>query len=83
MLDHMLVPRGLMGHFQTLEIDNEGLADELAGYAAVRHGPASDHAPMVATFVLKLVKSQGFKAADWRGARTGRQRPASRTQCGG
>ncbi len=52
MLDHILVSRNLMGHYRSLEVHNEGLADELVGFAAVQRDPASYHAPMVATFSL-------------------------------
>ncbi len=52
MLDHVLVSRPLLGAFKDLEVHNEALADELVGYAAVRHDTASYHAPVVATFEL-------------------------------
>lgn len=52
MLDHLLVSRGLLRHFRTVEIHNEALEDELVGYAAVAKSPESYHAPVVATFDL-------------------------------
>lgn len=52
MLDHILVSRTLLGHYRSLEIHNEDLADELVGYVAVGDSPGSYHAPVVASFAL-------------------------------
>jgi endonuclease/exonuclease/phosphatase family metal-dependent hydrolase len=50
MLDHVLLSRGLMSFYRGAEIHNEGLEDELVGYAAMTRPPQSFHAPVVATF---------------------------------
>ena len=47
MLDHILVSRALFACTQGVELDNEGLEDELGGI-----GPRSHHAPLVASFNL-------------------------------
>ena len=47
MLDHILVSRALFARTQGIEVDNEGLEDELSGV-----GPRSHHAPLVAAFDL-------------------------------
>lgn len=52
MLDHVLVSRALLRHFDHVEIHNEALADELVGYATVHGSPESYHAPVVAAFDL-------------------------------
>ena len=52
MLDHLLVSRTLLGWYRGAEIHNEGLGDELVGYASVHDSPESYHAPVVATFEL-------------------------------
>jgi len=52
MLDHILVSRQLLGHFQALKIHNETLEDELVGYAKVDRPPESFHAPVVAEFAV-------------------------------
>lgn len=52
MLDHIMVSRALLGHFQSSDIHNEALTDELVGYAAVTASPVSYHAPVVAVFDL-------------------------------
>ncbi len=52
MLDHVLVSRALLGHYQGSEIHNEALTDELVGYASVEDSPVSYHAPLVAIFDL-------------------------------
>lgn len=52
MLDHIMVSRALLGHFQSFDIHNEALTDELVGYAAVTASPVSYHAPVVAVFDL-------------------------------
>ncbi len=53
MLDHILVNRPLLAKFRHLEIHNEGLEDELVGYAKVDRPPDSYHAPVVAEFAFK------------------------------
>ena len=52
MLDHILVSHGLMAYYRRFEVHNEALGDELAGFAEVRHDPASYHAPVAAEFAL-------------------------------
>jgi hypothetical protein len=52
MLDHLLVSRALLRHFREVEIHNEALGDELAGYTMVQRSPESYHAPVVASFDL-------------------------------
>ncbi|MEE8333332.1 MAG: endonuclease/exonuclease/phosphatase family protein [Alphaproteobacteria bacterium] len=52
MLDHVLISRPLLQWFKGVEIHNEALGDELAGYAAVEASPESYHAPVVAEFDL-------------------------------
>jgi endonuclease/exonuclease/phosphatase family metal-dependent hydrolase len=52
MLDHVVVSVALLGHYQSSEIHNEALTDELVGYAAVEASPVSYHAPVVAVFDL-------------------------------
>lgn len=52
MLDHILASRALYGHFQTIEVHNEGLGDEALGYGKAMHSAASYHAPVVAVFDL-------------------------------
>ncbi len=47
MLDHLLVSRALFARARAVEVDNEGLEDELADA-----GPRSHHAPLVAGFDL-------------------------------
>lgn len=47
LLDHILVSRALLKCAQGLDIDNEGLGDELGA-----EGPGSHHAPLVASFDL-------------------------------
>jgi endonuclease/exonuclease/phosphatase family metal-dependent hydrolase len=50
MLDHILVSRSLLARYQTMEIHNEALGDELTAYAQVNDTLESFHAPVVATF---------------------------------
>jgi len=50
MLDHILASRALYGHFRSIEVHNEGLGDEVLGYAKGMHSAASYHAAVVATF---------------------------------
>jgi exonuclease III len=52
MLDHMLVSRNLLAHYQGSEIHNELLHDESLAFADDPKYPESDHAPVVATFDL-------------------------------
>jgi endonuclease/exonuclease/phosphatase family metal-dependent hydrolase len=52
MLDHVVVSSALLGHYQSSEIHNEALTDELVGYAAVEASPVSYHAPVIAVFDL-------------------------------
>lgn len=52
MLDHMMASHALLGHFQGIEVHNEGLGDELVGYGKGVHPAGSYHAPLVATFDL-------------------------------
>ena len=52
MLDHILVSRRLLGFYDGVEVHNETLADELVGFADVRHDPSSYHAPVVASFSI-------------------------------
>ncbi len=52
MLDHILVSRPLLGRFREVEIHNEGLEDEVIGYAVAHGSPESYHAPVVAAFEL-------------------------------
>ena len=50
MLDHLLVSRSLLAWYRSVEIHNEALGDELVTSHAVRGGPESFHAPVVAEF---------------------------------
>lgn len=52
LLDHLLVSRGLLAHYQHMEIHNEALGDELVAFAKVERSPESFHAPVVASFAL-------------------------------
>lgn len=52
MLDHLLVSRPLMAWYRGAEVHNEGLGDEMVGYASVHASPESFHAPVVATFAV-------------------------------
>jgi len=52
MLDHLLVSRSLLASYRTTEIHNEFLHDESAAFASDEKFPESDHAPVVAEFVL-------------------------------
>lgn len=51
-LDHVLVSRPLLGLCRKVEIHNEGLGDEVVGYALAHGSPESFHAPVVAEFEL-------------------------------
>jgi endonuclease/exonuclease/phosphatase family metal-dependent hydrolase len=52
MLDHLLVSRALLAWHHHAEVHNEGLGDEVLGYAAVHRSPESYHAPVVAEFAI-------------------------------
>ena len=52
MLDHILASQALHGRFRSIEIHNEGLSDELIGYARHISASASAHAPVVAEFAV-------------------------------
>jgi endonuclease/exonuclease/phosphatase family metal-dependent hydrolase len=52
MLDHVLVSRGLLRYFRHTEIHNEALPDESGAFRTDTKFPESDHAPVVAEFVL-------------------------------
>jgi len=52
MLDHILVSRALLAHYRGCEIHNEILPDESGAYRTDKKFPESDHAPVVAEFVL-------------------------------
>jgi len=52
MLDHILASQSLRGRFRSIEIHNEGLSDELIGYARQISASASAHAPVVAEFAV-------------------------------
>jgi exonuclease III len=52
MLDHILASQALNGRFRSIEIHNEGLSDELIGYARHISASASSHAPVVAEFAV-------------------------------
>lgn len=52
MLDHLLVSRALLGNYRGAEIHNELLHDESIAFATDTKFPESDHAPVVAEFVL-------------------------------
>jgi endonuclease/exonuclease/phosphatase family metal-dependent hydrolase len=50
LIDHMLVTRNLLAHYEGSEIHNEVLHDESVAFGTDVKYPESDHAPMVATF---------------------------------
>jgi hypothetical protein len=52
MLDHLLVSRTLLGGCRGVEIHNEGLEDEVIGYAVAHGSPESYHATIMAEFDL-------------------------------
>jgi exonuclease III len=52
MLDHILVSRSLLSAFQHAEIHNEVLHDKSQAFATADKFPESDHAPVVAEFML-------------------------------
>jgi predicted extracellular nuclease len=52
MIDHILVSRALLAGYETAQVDNEILHDESIAFATDVLYPESDHAPVVASFVL-------------------------------
>ena len=52
MLDHLLVSRQLLAFYRGTEIHNEVLPDESGAFRTDEKFPESDHAPVVAEFVL-------------------------------
>ncbi len=52
MLDHVLVSRPLLTYYKSSEIDNEILPDESGAFRTDVNFPESDHAPVVAEFLL-------------------------------
>ena len=52
LLDHLLVSRQLMAWFRGAEVHNEMLNDESIGLASEKVFSESDHAPVLASFVL-------------------------------
>ncbi len=52
MIDHLLVSRNMLEFYKGAEIHNEMLHDESIAYASDRKYPESDHAPIVAEFVM-------------------------------
>ncbi len=52
MIDHILVSRALLAYYRGTEIHNESLPDESGAFRTDVKFPESDHAPVVAEFVL-------------------------------
>jgi endonuclease/exonuclease/phosphatase family metal-dependent hydrolase len=52
MLDHVIVSRGLLTYYHATEIHNEALPDESGAFRTDVLFPESDHAPVVAEFVV-------------------------------
>ncbi len=52
LLDHMMISRALLAHYQAAEIHNEALHDESIAFATDKKYPESDHAPFVVQFSL-------------------------------
>lgn len=52
MLDHIIVSRPLFAYFNGAEIHNEALPDESGAFRRDTQFPESDHAPLVAEFLL-------------------------------
>lgn len=52
LLDHMMISRSLLSHYQGAEIHNEILHDESIAFATDKKYPESDHAPFVAQFSI-------------------------------
>lgn len=53
MLDHIMASRTLHGHFRSIDVHNETLADELVGYGRNQRSSASYHAGVVAEFAIE------------------------------
>lgn len=53
MIDHLLVSRNMLQYYQGTEIHNELLHDESLAFADDKKYPESDHAPIVAAFVIR------------------------------
>ncbi len=60
MLDHILISRSLLPHYHKMEIHNEALSDEMAGFAAIDASPVTYHAGVVAGFTFYNRSSQKF-----------------------
>jgi predicted extracellular nuclease len=52
MIDHLLISQSFLGYYRGTEIHNEMLHDESIAFATDKKFPESDHAPIVAEFVL-------------------------------
>lgn len=52
LLDHMMISRALLSHYQSAEIHNEILHDESIAFATDKKYPESDHAPFVVQFSI-------------------------------
>jgi endonuclease/exonuclease/phosphatase family metal-dependent hydrolase len=52
MLDHLLVSRPLLSRFRDMDVQNEGLGDEVVAYTRVDRTLESYHAPIVAAFEM-------------------------------
>ena len=52
LLDHMLISRNMLNHYQKAEIHNETLHDEGVAFAYDEKFPESDHAPFVVQFEI-------------------------------
>lgn len=52
MLDHVFISRSMLPSYEDTEIHNETLADESVAFATDEKFPASDHAPVIASFRL-------------------------------
>ncbi len=52
MLDHVIASRFLLAHYRGAEVHNEVLPDESGAFRTDTKFPESDHAPVVAEFVL-------------------------------
>jgi endonuclease/exonuclease/phosphatase family metal-dependent hydrolase len=55
MLDHLLISRSLLACYKGIEIHNELLHDESVAFGTDMKFPESDHAPVVAEFVMPSV----------------------------
>ena len=53
MLDHILASRGMLTYYRGTEIHNEALPDESGAFRTDVKFPESDHAPVVADFVIQ------------------------------